>query len=107
MKNSSEVYINFQGGIVSPGHLLDILQVAKDAGVKNVQFSLRQQLIMNLPAKSFQLFEDACIKKNIHFVTKKNKTPNIVSSYAATNIFTSESWLREGAYKDIFDQFCY
>jgi hypothetical protein len=107
MKNASEVYINFKGGIVSPGHLLGLLQVAKDAGVKNVQFGLRQQLIMNLPAKSFQLFEDACIKKGIHFVTKKNKTPNIVSSYAATSIFAGESWLREGVYKDIFDQFFY
>ncbi len=107
MKNATEVHINFTGGIVSPGNLLAILYIAKNAGVQHVSFGLRQQLIVHIPGNNFEEFEAGCSAKNISFEKGRKKRPNIVSSYAAANIFTSESWLREGVYKDVFDLFTY
>lgn len=107
MKHSTEIHINFKGGIVSPGELLDILNLAGSHGVEDVRFGLRQQMMMQVPAGKFEAFAKACHVKSISYETGKNKTPNIVSSYAAANIFTQDSWLREGVYKDIFSQFTY
>lgn len=101
------VTINFKGGIVSPGFLKEILQVALETRVVDVRFGLRQQMIMNVPSKQFETFSQLCKLKNIVFYKSKDALANIVSSYPAAGIFTSDSWLREGVYKDIFDLFNY
>jgi rubredoxin len=106
--NSIEIiYINFTGGIVSPGYLREVLEIAADAKVKNVRFGLRQQLILEIPVKQFAAFSNACASKNIQFAKKKEAFPNIVSSYPAVDIFSSDTWVREGVYKDIFNLFDY
>ena len=43
----------------------------------------------------------------IVFYKKKQALPNIVSSYPAAGIFTTDTWLREGVYKDVFGLFDY
>ncbi len=42
-----------------------------------------------------------------HLRIRSNCTPNIVSTYPAAEIFATDSWLREGVYKDVFDLFDY
>jgi rubredoxin len=101
------VQINFTGGIVSPGYLKTILEVAAAAKVTHTRFGLRQQLILDIPVKHFGSFEAECQNRNIIFYKKKNVLPNIVSSYPAAGIFTTDTWLREGVYKDIFNLFDY
>lgn len=107
MATSETIYINFTGGIVSPGYLKEVLEIAAEAKVKNVRFGLRQQLIMDLPSKQLDDFTVRCAEKNIGYATKKEAHPNIVSSYPTVDIFTSDTWLREGVYKDIFNSFDY
>jgi len=104
---TQSVIINFKGGIVSPGHLKEILEVAQQVRVSQVSFGLRQQLVMEIPLKYFEEFNQLCQSKNIVAYTVKESLPNVVSSYPAAGIFTTDSWLREGVYKDIFDQFNY
>src|SRR4051794_9248480 len=99
------IYINFTGGIVSPGYLKEVLEIAAGAKVKTVRFGLRQQLILDVPAKQVISFMEACAGKNIQCLRKKEAHPNIVSSYPAVNIFTNDTWVREGVYKDIFNSF--
>jgi rubredoxin len=101
------VTINFTGGIVSPGYLKEILEVAQEARVSHVRFGLRQQLIMEVPAAFYEVFKRACTEKGITAYRQKEALPNIVSSYPAAAIFTTDSWMREGVYKDIFDSFHY
>lgn len=101
------VIINFTGGIVSPGYLKELLEVAKQSGVSQVSFGLRQQLLMEVPSKHFDHFNQLCQAKNIVVYKSKKALPNIVSSYPAAGIFTFDSWLREGVYKDVFDLFNY
>lgn len=104
---TQSVTINFRGGIVSPGYLKEILQIAQQAGASDVRFGLRQQMMMEVPIKSFDTFTQLCDSKNIFFNKSKEAASNIVSSYPAASIFTSDSWLREGVYKDLFDLFNY
>ncbi|HMG81908.1 MAG TPA: hypothetical protein VK559_02650 [Ferruginibacter sp.] len=105
MQQTNSISFNFTGGIISPGHLKEILGIATAAKVSHVCFGLRQQLIMEVTAKYFSDFENACKKQNIVFFKTQKEQQNIVSSYPATDIFTSEGWLKEGAYKDVFDSF--
>ncbi len=101
------IYINFTGGIVSPGYLKEVLEIAASAKVTNVGFGLRQQLMMEMSQKYFASFNKACKEKNIKFEKEEIAIPNIVSSYQASGIFTTDSWLREGVYKDVFNFFDY
>ena len=101
------VYINFRGGIVSPGMLQEVLQIASDAKINEVRFGLRQQLILDVPVKQLTAFMDACAAMKIDAAKKTDAVPNMVSSYPAVDIFTADGWLREGVYKDIFNSFNY
>ena len=101
------VIINFKGGIVSPGYLKELLETAQQVRVSHVRFGLRQQLIMEIPLKYLEEFNQLCQSKNIASYKLTESLPNIVSSYPAAGIFTTDSWLREGVYKDIFDLFNY
>jgi rubredoxin len=101
------VTINFTGGIVSPGYLKDILEVAQAARVSHVRFGLRQQMILEVPAAFYNAFDNACRERSIVANKLKEALPNLVSSYPAADIFTTESWMREGVYKDIFSLFHY
>jgi hypothetical protein len=57
---------------------------------------------MEIPAKHTSFFAKLCAEKNIQFYKAGEVLPNIVSSYPAANIFTADTWLKEGVYKDIF-----
>jgi len=105
MQQTNSVSFNFTGGIISPGHLKEILEIATAAKVLHVCFGLRQQLIMEVAAKYFLNFENACKEKGVIFFKTQKEQQNIVSSYPATDIFTGEGWLKEGVYKDVFDSF--
>src|SRR5215211_7681717 len=104
---TQSVTINFTGGIVSPGYLKEILEIALEARVSHVRFGLRQQLIVDIPPAQVALFNKLCKAKNIVAFKSNDAQPNIVSSYPSAGIFTSDSWVREGVYKDIFDLFNY
>ena len=107
MSQTQTIHINFTGGILSPGYLKSVLEAAAAARVTQVRFGLRQQLILDVPGNHFAKFEAECKLRLISFYRKKETPPNIVSSYAATGIFSHENWLREGVYKDLFDLFDY
>jgi rubredoxin len=100
---AQSVTINFKGGIVSPGYLKEILRIARESGVANVRFGLRQQMMMEVPVKHFDVFSRLCASNAIVFYKSKEAPSNIVSSYPAAGISTPDSWLREGVYKDVFD----
>lgn len=106
MALTKRIIINCKGGIVSPGYMKDLLETAANARIEEVQFGLRQQMIVDVPVTYVSAFTKACKEKNIFFEQAKNAASNILSSYAATDIFAAnDSWLREGVYKDVFDSF--
>lgn len=101
------IKINFTGGIISPGDLLNILDAADYCGIKHVSFGLRQQLFIKAESDNYKLFIKALQGRQINYEVGADIHPNIVSSYAAEEIFSSRTWLSEGVYKDIFDAFDY
>jgi rubredoxin len=107
MQQSTTIIINFKGGIISPGYLKDILDIASELRIPHVRFGLRQQMMLDVSNDKLSYFEKCCSQKNIGFIKGKNTTPNIVSSYNAADIFTTDSWLKEGVYKDVFDLFSF
>lgn len=107
MQYSFTVKFNFTGGLISPGDLLQILHVAKKAGISYVSFGLRQQLLLEVPADDLQLVTSELKRLRIDYQVNDEVYPNIISSYPAEEVFITKTWLSEGVYKDIFDSFDY
>ena len=107
MQNSFTIKFNFKGGLISPGDLLQILQVAKKAGISYVSFGLRQQLLIEVEADDFPDLITALKLLKIDHEVNEDVYPNIISSYPAEEVFITKTWLSEGVYKDIFDSFDY
>jgi rubredoxin len=103
MKSSYTVKINFMGGIISPGDLYNILVAATKAHVYHIRFGLRQQLYIDISTETLLDFTKELDTLGIMYETDADKYPNIISSYAAEEVFITKTWLSEGVYKDIFD----
>ena len=103
MRDSFTIKINFRGGIISPGDLYNVLVAATKAGVTNVSFGLRQQLLININAEKVDVLIGALTELNIRHEVDDDEYPNMVSSYPAEEVFINNTWLSEGVYKDIFD----
>ena len=103
MKQRITIKINFRGGIISPGELYNILVAATGAGIYYVSFGLRQQLLIDVPSEMVQVLTDELKKLDVPFESDRDDFPNIISSYAAEEVFINHTWLSEGVYKDIFD----
>ncbi|MES2518679.1 MAG: rubredoxin [Bacteroidota bacterium] len=112
MKDYSLLKINLMGGIVSPGTLQLILLAARDAGVREISFGARQQLLMYVKAETLRGsgivdLKNKLYNSNIEFEVDSDDFPNIISSYCAEEVFPTGQWISEGIYKDIFDGFDY
>ncbi len=107
MRHAFQFKVNFKGGIVSPGYLHNVLDGLQQAGVKQVRFGLRQQLLIDAAKKDNKKITTALKAGGVDYEVNKNLYPNISSSYPAAEIFIKNTWLSEGVYKDIFDQFDY
>lgn len=103
MKYLYTIKINFRGGIISPGDLLNILIAAGKAGITAVRFGLRQQLLFDVVNEDYPLLKEELQQLQVPYEADEDRHPNIVSSYPAEEVFINQSWLSEGVYKDIFD----
>jgi rubredoxin len=101
------VFINFKGGIISPGNLFNIMAAAQAIKVGYVRFGLRQQLLIDMEAYKVPLFAKEMEKLNIAYEVDTSCYPNIISSYPAADIFIRNTWLSEGVYKDILESIAY
>lgn len=97
------VKINFLGGIISPGDLLEILELLDHLYIRYVSFGLRQQLIIPVEEEFIPALKAGLERKGIPYEVNSEVYPNIVSSYPAEDIFIQGTWLSEGVYRDILD----
>jgi rubredoxin len=108
MNQKPNVKINLSGGLVSPSYLLSVLKIAQGAGVEAVHFGARQQLLLYVHPREMALFSKKMKLGNFEFENDMEGNPNITSSYAFADLFTTattEGWLSEGMYLDIFNEF--
>jgi len=101
------VKINLPGGMVSAGDMYRMLEAAEQAGVENVRFGNRQQVIFNVAETNLETLKQDLLAADIMFELDADIHPNIISSYAIEDVFYHADWLREGVYKDILDLFDY
>ncbi len=101
------VKINLPGGMVSAGDLYRMLEAAEKAGVENVRFGNRQQVIFDVAQDKLEVLKQDLMAAAIMFELDADIHPNIISSYAIEDVFYHADWLREGVYKDILDLFDY
>jgi rubredoxin len=101
------VKINLSGGIVAAGELYAIVEAAERAKVAHMQLGTRQQLFCKVADKYGPDFLEELQRNNISFEANEDRYPNIVSSYVTEGIFTAQSWVSEGLYKDILSAFDY
>ncbi len=107
MRHAFQYKINLTGGIISPGYLFNLLESLQRAGLKQVRFGLRQQLLIDASAKEHSKVTAELSAGKYDFETNRDVYPNISSSYPGAEIFIKDTWLGEGVYKDIFDHFNY
>jgi rubredoxin len=103
MKYTYTIKINFKGGIISPGDLLNILIAAGKAGITEVRFGLRQQLLFDVVNEDYPVLQEQLQQLDVDYEMDEDRYPNILSSYPAEEVFINQTWLSEGVYKDIFD----
>jgi len=99
------IKVNLPGGVVSAGDMYELLLIAEQAGAEAVSIGNRQQLYFNIDEERLEDLENDMLKTDINYEIDDDRFPNIISSYVTDNIFNTESWLKEGVYKDIFDLF--
>jgi hypothetical protein len=87
MRHAFQFKINFTGGIVSPGYLYSLLQNLQEAGLTEVRFGLRQQLLVDVSAKEYKKVVSALNAAQVDYEINKDEYPNISSSYPAAEIF--------------------
>lgn len=101
------IKINLPGGFVSAGDLYEILLMAEAAGAKYIRFGNRQQLYFTVDDAALEDLEMDLLRAGIVYEADADEHPNIISSYVCDTIFSNDSWLTEGVYRDIFDLFNY
>jgi rubredoxin len=101
------VKINVRGGILPSGELSQLIKIAQTFEVENTQLGQRQNIYFYVNRKYRFELEDMLKDSSLDYEIDSNQHPNIVSSYAAEDIFTTHPWFSEGMYQDILESFNY
>ena len=107
MRDYYTLKVNLPGGIVAPGALQMILELAHKAHVRYVRFGARQQLLMTVHYEEMRFLEKDLKQQSITYEVNTEQHPNIISSYGGEDVFRTGAWLRESEYHTVLDQFDY
>lgn len=95
--------ILIKGGVTSPGELKDIITMLEAAGLREVFFGSRQDLLFPLQnAKEEQV--EQISKFNTEIVADRS-LQNVVCSYVSADIFDMTHWLKGSTYLYILEGF--
>lgn len=103
MENNILVKINIKGGILSIGDLDYLVNSIKKYGVMELYFGERQNLYFQAHGRTREALLELLKTRDFEFEIEADSFPNIVSSYAAEDIFSGSTWLSEGIYQDILN----
>lgn len=100
MNNLSRIIVN--GGVLSPAELKYICESAKSLGFNSISFGSRQDILFSkaIDSTKAEVFERLQIIQ-----PGSHDGENIISSYVATDIFPTTSWLTSGRYLYVLEQF--
>jgi rubredoxin len=95
--------ILIKGGITSPGELKDIITMLEAAGLSEVYFGSRQDLLF--PLENLRKDQLENISKYSTDVISDRTFQNIVCSYVSVDIFDTTHWLKGSTYLYLLEQF--
>ena len=98
--------ILLKGGVSSPGELKDIILMLETAGLKEVYFGSRQDLLFPLKDIKEEEQLERLSKFNTDIIINRG-LQNIVSSYVAADVFEMTYWLKGSTYLYILEGFDY
>ncbi|NJN28320.1 MAG: rubredoxin domain-containing protein [Cyclobacteriaceae bacterium] len=110
MKDKNELIRVFaKGGILSPADLLGIMEISRKLGNDHVAFGSRQDVIFPSNGNTPENIAEACMSIDIGYEigTDNSVYQNIISSYVAVNVVDTTTWVKEGVYQIIIDDFEY
>jgi rubredoxin len=91
-----------KGGVLSPGELREIVNMALDQGLETISFGSRQDIIF---PNGFQNIDKDNTGKH-HFVfPDEHSGNNIVSSYVSTDVLRNTPWLTGNKFLYVLEQF--
>ena len=96
-----------RGGIISSGDLGNIVNIIKLSGADTVELGERQNIYFYIEKNKKAELEELLTIASLDFEIDTKNYPNIISSYAAEEIFSTHSWLGEGIYRDILSSFTF
>ncbi|CAA9337938.1 MAG: Rubredoxin [uncultured Cytophagales bacterium] len=96
-----------KGGVIAPGDLYKLCQVARESGCETLGLSSRQEVYMRVTAAHFPAGIEGLVKTGLPFDPEPGRKANIVTSYGATGMYPATPWLLAGTYLDILEQFDY
>jgi len=97
--------ILIKGGVTSPGELKDSIAMLEAAGLKEVHFGSRQDLLFPLKGISEEQLKNM---SQFHTDVQSDRSyQNIVCSYLAADIFDMTYWLKGSTYLYILEGFDY
>lgn len=92
------------GGSVSPAQLRRIIGAAKKAGGSYIHFGSRQDILFPIKKKNLKP-ESICQELNMNYELNDLAKQNIMSSYVASGITPSTSWVHSDTYHYILEDF--
>lgn len=95
--------ILIRGGVTSPGELKDIISMLETAGLKEVHFGSRQDLLFPINA-SDEVQLESISQFNTNVIGERSYQ-NIVCSYVSADIFDMTYWLKGSTYLYILEGF--
>ena len=97
--------ILIKGGVTSPGELKDSITMLEAAGLSEVYFGSRQDLLFPLEGTKEETLEQLS-KFNTDIIGNRGYQ-NIVCSYVCADIFDMTYWLKGSTYLYILERFDY
>jgi len=98
--------ILLKGGVTSPGELKDIILMLETAGLKEVYFGSRQDLLFPLKEAKEEVKLERLSEFNTEIIANRSHQ-NIISSYVSADVFDMTHWLKGSTYLYILEGFDY
>ncbi|WP_418262347.1 rubredoxin [Flavobacterium faecale] len=92
-----------KGGVLSPGELKEIVNMALEQGLETISFGSRQDIIFPKGFKNID--REKTGKHHFVFPDENSGNNNIVSSYVSTDVFRNTPWLTGNKFLYVLEQF--
>ncbi len=96
-----------KGGIISPGHFLQILLAAEKLGTGHIYFGSRQDILFSSREKHTHVLDEIFQSIRVEYEISSISYQNISSSYVSLDILPGKKWLASHIYRYILDSFDY